>query len=404
MWILIILLIISAAINYFDRITLSTAGPLLTIDLNLSPAQLGILFSAFFWSYALFQILAGWLVDRYNANILLAAGFLVWSLSTTLVGFVNSFVSLILLRVLLGIGESVAYPCYSKIMTGSFAEHQRGLANALIDTSTKFGPALGILVGGVLMAHFGWRPVFIFLGIGSLLWLPLWFRWMPKTDNKASNNINKKIGLRHILSKRAFWATFIGHFCGNYFWYFLLTWLPLYLVKERNFSLETMSIVGAIAFFLTGISTTITGWIADRAIASGSTPTRIRKTCLITGLSLATIIVFVVVIPGSVASMVFLLLSCCSYGIFASSHWAVTQTIAGPEAVGRWSGFQNCLANLAGVIAPALTGFVVDRTGQFFWAFIVSTSVVLIGAGIYAFLLGPIEQVKWHSGSHIQNY
>jgi MFS transporter, ACS family, D-galactonate transporter len=396
LWIVLILLVVSVAINYIDRGNLSIAAPLLKTEMKLSPAQLGVLLSAFFWSYALLQILSGWLVDRYNVKWVMAIGFFVWSIATAATGLVSTFVALLLLRVLLGMGESVAYPCYSKIIAENYAEHQRGLANALIDAGTKFGPALGTLAGGVLMARFGWRPLFIVLGLGSLIWIPAWFKWMPRRQEKIKNDAYEEIGFMKILSKRTAWATFMGHFCGNYFWYFLLTWLPFYLVRERGFSMEKMAIIGALAYCVTAISTTITGWLADRAIAAGSSPTRVRKTCTVTGLTFATVVLFVVVIPGSVASMAFLFIACFSYGIFTSSHWAITQTIAGPEAVGKWSGLQNCFANLSGVAAPAITGFVVDKTIHFFWAFVVSAAVVLIGAAVYAFILGPVEPVKWH--------
>lgn len=392
-------MVLSIAINYIDRGSLSIAAPLLTSELMLSPAQLGMLFSAFFWSYALLQILSGWLVDRYNVIWIMAIGFFIWSAATTITGMANTIGILILLRLFLGVGESVAYPCYSKIIATNFAEHQRGFANALIDAGAKVGPALGTLVGGILMARFGWRPIFIILGLVSLLWLPAWFRWSPQKSNVEHNDAGKGPGFKEILVKRSFWATSVGHFCGNYFWYFLLTWMPYYLVKERGFSMDNMAIIGSLAYLLTGTSTIITGWLADRAIAAGYTPTRIRKACTGTGLTFASVVLAVVLIPGSVFSMAILMFACFSYGIFASSHWAITQTIAGPSAAGKWSGLQNCFANFAGIAAPAITGFVVDITHQFFWAFVVSACVVLIGASVYAFFLGPVEQLKWNADS-----
>ena len=391
----LILMVISIIINYLDRGSLSTAAPLLKIDMSLSATQIGLLLSAFFWSYALMQVVAGWLVDRYNVIWVMAGGFFVWSLAITLTGLATSFAALLILRLLLGTGESVAYPSYSKIMTANFAEHQRGLANALIDAGSKIGPALGTLVGGLLMASYGWRPFFIVLGLVSLIWIPAWFKWMPRLKYKVKIMDKKGPGFKKILSKRQMWATISGHFCGNYFWYFLLTWLPFYLVRERGFSMEKMAVIGALAYLATAVTTTVTGWISDRAIAAGVSPTRVRKTCTITGLSLSTIVMAVVILPNEIASMTFLILACCSYGIFASSHWAITQRIAGPEAAGKWSGLQNCFANFAGVIAPAVTGFVVDFTGQFFWAFAVSSIVAFTGAAVYAFFLGPIEPVKW---------
>jgi MFS family permease len=289
----------------------------------------------------------------------------------------------------------VAYPCYSKILAAHYAEHQRGFANSLIDAGTKCGPALGTLFGGVLMARFGWRPFFIVLGLGSLLWLPGWFKWMPRGQGVATAGAGHIPGVLEILRLRSAWATFVGLFSANYFWYFILTWLPFYLVRERHFSMDKMAGIGALAFFVTATATTITGWLADRAIVAGSTPTRVRKTCTGVGLACSTIILGVTAVSDTTASMVFLMLACVSYGIYTSSHWAITQTLAGPYAAGRWTGLQNFVGNLAGVTAPTVTGFVVDKTGEFFWAFAVASAVVLAGAMVYLFLLGPVEPMVW---------
>lgn len=391
----LVLLVLSVFINYIDRANLSIAAPLLKGELGISASQLGILLSSFFWTYATFQIVSGWLVDRFNVNYVLAAGFLLWSAATVTTGLAQGFASLIVLRLLLGMGESVAYPCYSKILVSHFAEHQRGLANSLIDAGSKCGPAVGMLVGGMLMARFGWRPFFIILGLGSLLWLPSWFKWMPHRQSLAASGSPQAPSILEILSKRSAWATFVGHFCSNYFLYFLLTWLPFYLVRERAFSMNTMAIVGALAYFVSAAAATIAGWLSDRSIAAGATPTRIRKKCTVGGLASATVIIAVTVVSDPTTSMVLLMFACGSYGVYSSSHWAITQTLAGPLAAGKWSGLQNFIANLAGVVAPALTGFVVDKTGHFFWAFAVSAAVVLIGAAVYLFGVGRVEPVEW---------
>jgi len=402
LWVVLALMVVSVAINYIDRTSLSTAAPLLAqeAELAISPAKMGVLLSAFFWTYALLQIVSGWLVDRYGVRWVMAVGFFLWSLATAATGLVHGFGALLAMRLLLGAGESVAYPCYSKIIAANFAEHQRGLANSLIDAGTKFGPAVGMLAGGILMERYGWRPVFLVLGLGSLLWLPAWFKWMPQGHAATQRTETGGPGFAIICRQRQAWATFIGHFCGNYLWYFLITWLPSYLVKERGLSMSQMAYVGALAFLVTGITTIITGAVADRAIAAGATPTKVRKTCVIMGLSLATSVVAVTMVDGSLASLACLLFACMAYGIFASSHWAIPQTIAGPVAAGKWTGMQNCLANFAGVAAPAITGFVVERTGQFFWAFAVCSLVVLAGAAAYAFLLGPVAPLDW-STKHV---
>jgi len=388
-------MVASVAINYIDRTGLSTAAPLLGAELSIPPARMGMVLSAFFWTYASLQLASGWLVDRYGVRWVMATGFFIWSAATATTGLVHGFAALLWLRLLLGAGESVAYPCYSKIIAGNFAEHQRGLANSLIDAGTKFGPALGMFAGGMLMDRYGWRPVFIVLGLGSLLWLPPWFRWMPSGHAASQTTQDSGPSFTEICAHKQAWATIIGHFSGNYLWYFLITWLPSYLIKERGFSMATMATVSGVAFCVTGITTIVTGALADRAIAAGATPTKVRKTCVIMGLGLATSVVGVSLVHGSAASMACLMFAVIAYGVFASSHWAIPQTIAGPIAAGKWTGLQNCLANFAGVAAPWITGFAVERTGHFFLAFAICSAVVLTGAAAYAFLMGPVEPVQW---------
>src|ERR1700719_4677731 len=156
-----VVLSISVLINYIDRGTLSIAAPVLKDDLHLSPSQLGVLLSSFFWTYAAFQIVSGWLVDRFEVNRLLAVGVLVWSVATLTTGLVHGFALLLTARLVLGVGESVAYPSYNKIIAKHFRASHRGRANGLISAGWAGGPALGTLVGGLLMAHVGWRLFFV---------------------------------------------------------------------------------------------------------------------------------------------------------------------------------------------------------------------------------------------------
>jgi len=240
LWAILILMVVSVCINYIDRTSLSSAAPLLgkEADLGITPAKMGVLLSAFFWTYALLQVASGWLVDRYGVRWVMAIGFFNWSAATAATGMVYGFGALVVMRLLLGAGESVAYPCYSKIIAANFAQHQRGLANSLIDAGTKFGPAVGVLAGGILMERYGWRPVFIVLGVGGMLWLPAWFKWMPAGHSGNETAQMQGPGFARIAAQSPAWATFIGHFSGNYLWYFLITWLPSYLVKERGFTMS----------------------------------------------------------------------------------------------------------------------------------------------------------------------
>jgi ACS family D-galactonate transporter-like MFS transporter len=391
----LLLLGLSVFINYIDRANLSVAAPLLQDELGLSHAQLGLLLSAFFWTYACMQILAGWLVDRFEVKWVLGIGFFVWSLATAFTGALHAFAALLVIRVILGAGESVAYPAYAKIFANHFIESRRGFANSIVGAGQSLGPALGILFGGTLVARFGWRPFFVVLGLVSLLWLPPWFRWMPRTAATGRLDMKQGPGLAEIIRHRSSWGTWIGHFCANYFFYFLLTWLPYYLQRARHFSPNAMAKIGGATFLLAALSSPICGWLSDRWISSGATVTRVRKTFM--GVGMICNGAFLVGCAGAPDKLLvaLLLLSGASFGLVSSNLNAITQTLAGPHAVGRWMGAQNFVANLAGAVAPALTGFLVGPTEQFYWPFLITSVIAWIGAAHYVFVVGPVETVVW---------
>jgi ACS family D-galactonate transporter-like MFS transporter len=391
----LLLLGLSVFINYIDRANLSVAAPLLQDELGLSHAQLGLLLSAFFWTYACMQILAGWLVDRFEVKWVLGIGFFVWSLATAFTGALHAFAALLVIRVILGAGESVAYPAYAKIFANHFVESRRGFANSIVGAGQSLGPALGILFGGTLVARFGWRPFFVVLGLVSLLWLPPWFRWMPRTAATGRLDMKQGPGVAEIIRHRSSWGTWIGHFCANYFFYFLLTWLPYYLQRARHFSPNAMAKIGGATFLLAALSSPICGWLSDRWISSGATVTRVRKTFM--GVGMICNGAFLVGCAGAPDKLLvaLLLLSGASFGLVSSNLNAITQTLAGPHAVGRWMGAQNFVANLAGAVAPALTGFLVGPTEQFYWPFLITSVIAWIGAAHYVFVVGPVETVVW---------
>jgi ACS family D-galactonate transporter-like MFS transporter len=392
----LVLLGISVFINYIDRGNLSIAAPLLKAELKITPAQLGLLLSAFFWTYACLQPIYGWLVDRFSVYWMLAAGYCLWSLATAVTGFVHVFAVLFVFRLIVGMGEAVSFPAYSKIIALNYPEEHRGLANAVVAAGLSIGPGFGMLLGGTLMARFGWRPFFIVLGFASLVWLPAWIKWMPRTNVVPPANSASAPSLWEFLSLRSAWGTCIGVFCGNYLNYFMLTWLPYYLVREQHFSMPTMAKIGGAGYLLSAACATISGSLSDRWIQSGATPTRVRKTFSGVGIAMAGIFLGLCSIaPLHQLCVALLWLGMGCFGVSSSNVWAISQTLAGPQAAGRWVGFQNCIANIAGVVVPVFTGFVLARTGHFYWAFAIVTAVALTGSMAWFFIVGRVEQVAW---------
>jgi ACS family D-galactonate transporter-like MFS transporter len=399
-WTIVLLLVISVIINYIDRSNLSLAVPLIQQQFALSPLQIGELLSAFFWTYALLQLVGfvGWLSDRFPVGWVMVSGYVVWSGATVLTGLVSGFTALYAVRLLLGAGESVAYPCYSRVFAELPQEH-RGRANSLIDVGTKLGPSIGAFVGGLLLVHLGWRMLFLVLGGVGMLWLVPWIKLMPHVEQRA-NAPDATMGLASIaklLRLECAWGAFFGHFCGNYFFYFLLAWLPTYLVGEEKMSIGSMSRLTAAVFFLIATVTLTTGWVSDRLIAAGYSATRVRRTAVIGGLSVASSLLLLGLIHNNVPlSLCVIAVACMGYGAFASNHWAITQTLAGPGMAGRWASLQNGVANLSGIVAPWVSGLILQMKGSSRMAFVMTGAVALLGACSWGLLVRRVEPVKWN--------
>ena len=393
---ILILLILSAGINYIDRGALSVSAPLLAHDLALSPVRLGLLFSAFFWSYSIFQPLAGWLIDRYDTRRVLAGGYLLWSLATASVVWISRFDALFGARLALGVGESVAYPAYSKMVYQCFPENRRALANSFLEAAAKIGPAVGLLFGALLVAHFGWRALFGVLGVVSLLWLLPWMYWGPETRLGSARITDNRVSILQILRRREAWATALGMFGYGYVWAFLVTWLPTFMMNGRGFGMKSIATLGSLPFWCMACSSLLGGWLSDRWIAAGGSVTRVRKTFVCLGLFGGCIALQPVAwVHNSHFAMLLLCISCLALGFFASNVWAITQTLAGPHAGGSWTGIQNAIGNVGGAVSPYITGLIVGSTGLYWYAFTVCSAFLIVACLSYLFFLGEIRQVEW---------
>jgi predicted MFS family arabinose efflux permease len=346
-----------------------------------------LLLSAFFWTYAPGQIPAGWLADRFDVRTVYAVAFALWCSATLATSFMSTFAGLLFLRLLLGAGEAVVYPATSHIFAGTVPEERRGMANAIIDVGARLGPAVGTFGGALVVSHGGWRLLFLITGGCGIAWLVPWLAYRSRIPVPDKLERRERIKWEALLRRRALWGT-IGGICGaNYAWYFILNWMPLYLVHSRHLSMSSMAIWGSIPYVLMAASSLGGGILADWLVIRKMPLVLVRKTFLASGLVATAALLPVVLFPRVGVALAGLLSSCFVYGIYASNLYALTQALAGPRIAGWWTGIQNACGNLAGLISAIVSGWIIERTGSFAIAFLLASGTCIIGAGSFWLLV-----------------
>ena len=390
---LVLLLGVAIFLNYVDRGALPTAAPALKKELGLSNEAYGLAVSAFFWVYAPVQLFAGWLCDRFSVYKLLAVGILIWAASTLLTGFIGGFASLFVLRIMLGVGESLAFPGSSKIIARNVPADRRGHANALVATGLALGPAVGTLGGGLIVAQWGWRAMFVVFGVMTLLWLLPWRQTVRALPAAGPDDDDENVPARKLLSKWSLWSMSIVHALGNYCFYFLLAWLPLFLTEARGFSKTEWVYLASLGYGVQGACAYFYGHISDWWTRSGRSEAVCRRWMMIASQLLAAVAILGLVFAHSAVSIAILLcLAGAASASLSMNLYAVAQMFAGPRASGTWVGFQNSLGNISGIIGPPLTGLIIDRAG-YESAFVLTAVIAVVGALWWAFLVPKIEQV-----------
>ncbi|HYL72109.1 MAG TPA: MFS transporter [Candidatus Dormibacteraeota bacterium] len=393
-WTIVGLLAAALFINYIDRGAVPTAAHLIQDDLGFSPQQLGLLMSAFWWLYALLQFPVGWLVERFGAWRLLGAGLALWACATMLVGVVHSFGALLALRLLLGVGESVGFPSVSKLLATVVPVERIGLANGIVAFGYLFGPAVGTLGGGMLMASYGWRSAFWVFGALSLLWLLPWSRVrLPAQPVTLGGGADPP--MRALLKRPELWGTSLGLFSVNYAFYFTLTWLPFYVVREHGFSTEKMAGFTFLAYLVHALSGLAAGWLIDRVVARRGRANLAYKAVMgATHVGFVACMVCIALAPAPWA-----LAAIFAYQVLDGANspgvFGIPQILAGPRAAGRWVGIQNGIGNFAGVIAPALTGFLVGESHHFTSAFLVAALVSVLGVVGWVLMIPKVAPLEW---------
>jgi MFS family permease len=392
----VILLSLAIFINALDRGNFSTAAPLIKGDLKLSNAQIGILISAFFWTYVPGHALTGWLIDKLGAYRTLAIGVTLWSLATFFTGFAGGFVTLLLLRLLLGLAESTAFPVSSKLLALYIPHDRLASANAWNGVGLMMGNGAGIFIGGMLIVTLGWHALFFIFGAVSLLWLVPWLRVKPPEPiQSAPDEPDHAPSFAEMLGKREMWGAMIGHFCGNYSYFVVLSWLPLFLVKQQGFSISAMAWLGGAVYLIASVVGLVGARMTDRVIAAGSDVGRIRKQIVLASGVIALVCMLLCATGRPMVAVAGLLLYGVANGLGFFSLYSIGQTLAGPRAAGKWVGLQNGFAGLSGVISPIVTGYSIDATGDYRVAFLVAAMVAVVGMAVWLFVVRKVEQIAW---------
>lgn len=392
-WSLVALLCVANAIAYIDRTNLSIALASQEFRklFSLTDVDRGHLNSAFFWSYALLQIPAGALADRWGVRVPYAAGFLLWSVVSAAMGAVDAVWQILVLRLLLGVGEAILTPGALRWIRFHIPEQQRGLATGLFFAGAKLGPTIGAPLAAKLIVHLGWRAMFTVLGLASLLWLIPWLALTRENEGRKEQRREeaRSVPLSTIFREPAIYGIVIATFAYNYFNYFCLTWLPSYFVEHWKLSLNQSGAFTSFSFGGFAIVAVLAGWTADQLIKRGWNVVKVRKGFTLAGLLLASAAALGPLSSSREFALTMAIVSLTSLGLTTANYWALTQSIMPPAAIGRITGVQNFASNLSGVFAAEMTGFFITWTGSYRAPILACSALLLIGAIAYAVLVRP---------------
>ncbi len=382
-WIVVALLFAGMLVSYVDRGNLSIAASSIMRDFRLTPPMMGLLLSGFFWTYATFQIPAGFIVDRIGIRRVYAAAFLLWSLASAGIALSRGSTDILLLRLLLGLAEAVGPIASLAFIRQNFRGPEQGLPTAIYIAAQNMGPALGTLLGTLLMESLGWRFMFAATGLGALIWLPCWL-WLapadpPKMERVKSEDTGTRLSIA--VRTRGFWAMSIAIFLSSYFWYFLLTWVPAYLTMSRGFSNLEMGRVLAIPLFTMAVINIASGSFADRLARRLGEVFRVRVRFAVVAYALSSTVLLLLVLPGRGAVLPVLLVSVSAMGIGNSNFWAIAQHVPPGHMVGRTIGYLNTISQIAGAAAPLITGWILGPDKQFGVALGIAGICPLLAAG-----------------------
>ncbi|MBB2482299.1 MFS transporter [Bacillus sp. APMAM] len=393
--VVILFLFLAGVVNYLDRSALSVGAPFIRHDLTLTDTQMGIIFSSFSVGYAIFNFLGGMASDRFGAKLTLFVAMIVWSLFSGAIVLAVGFVSMIVIRVLFGMGEGPLSATINKMVNNWFPPSNRASVVGLTNSGTPLGGAISGPIVGFIAISFGWRYSFIAIMLIGLIWALCWWKFVKeKPSDSASTELEiaaakemdqsgKKYSLTFYLKQKTVLFTAFAFFAYNYILFFFLTWFPSYLVDARGLSVKDMSVVTVIPWILGFLGLALGGIVSDffykKFIKKGVLFS--RKIVLVTCLFLSAVCIgFAGVVTTTVGAVTLVALSVFFLYLTGAIYWAIINDVVDQKNVGSVGGFMHFLANTAGIIGPTLTGYLVDKSGTFTAAFILAGALAVVAS------------------------
>lgn len=399
----LILLCVMYAITYIDRVNVSTAASVFKKDLHLTNAQVGLVFSAFAYPYLILQIIGGWISDRFGARLTLTVSAIIWATATLFTGLVGSLATMLVARVMLGLGEGATFPTATRAMSDWTPAGKRGFAQGITHSSARLGNALTPPLIAWLMAVVTWRGSFVLLGIVSLAWAAVWLWYFRDDPGKhrgitpAELEVLPRYALRKQkdpvpwsrLTRRMLPVTAV-YFCYAWTLWLYLAWIPMFFLHSYNLDLKTSALFSGGVFFGGVVGDALGGIVSDSIFRKTNNLNRARRNLVVFGFLCS----LVFMVPILFLHNVRLAALCLSVAFFFSEFtigpmWAIPMDIA-PRFSGSASGLMNTGSALAAIISPLVFGYVIDKTGNWELPFLGSIGLLLIGS-VLAFLMKPGE-------------
>ncbi len=405
-WRIVALLLIAIIINYTDRVNLSYVAPTFMKQFDIGPGEMGIVLSAFLWTYFLVQIPLGVALDRVGVRWLYGGAAVRWGGATMLTATASGLGSLVGWRVLLGVGEGPAFPATTKVMGIWVADQERGLAAAIGGVA---GIPLGVFISspfvGWLLWAFGWRMIFVVTGAIAVVWAIVWLLYYRNPEDHPGANAAERRYLKENIAKvhradpagQASWKQLLsnsnvlglslGHAAMLFNLYFLISWLPTYLIQQHHLTALNTGIYGSIPWLFGLLGVIVGGRGSDILIKRGWPIVKARKVFLVVGMLLAMTCLLTAFVDSLTAAIA--CLSVAVFGVFLTNSvvWAANAEISPLNQEGTVAAIENCFGNIGGLTAPIIVGFLLEATGSWAAPMASAAVVALVGAGIYLFML-----------------